>query len=126
MTFDDYQVEAYRFAKYPTDALLTEDRNAGYVRTYYMEWLYPALAVSEEAGEVSGKLAKFVRKQDYSDEAVTKLKEDVSKELGDLLWQLSALAEELGLSLNHIACDNIDKLRDRESRGVIVGEGDNR
>ena len=82
--------------------------------------LYPFLALAEEAGEVVGKIAKAMRKgADLPEDAV-------ALELGDVLWQLSACADELGLSLDDIALRNLSKLGDRAGRGVIVGEGDNR
>lgn len=48
------------------------------------------------------------------------------KECGDVLWYLSALADELGTSLEAIAITNIEKLSSRQQRGMIGGEGDNR
>lgn len=43
-----------------------------------------------------------------------------------MLWYLSALADELGTSLEAIAVQNIEKLQSRQQRGMIGGEGDNR
>ena len=48
------------------------------------------------------------------------------KELGDVLWYLSALADNLDMKLSTIAKKNIEKLKDRKNRGVIKGSGDNR
>lgn len=47
-------------------------------------------------------------------------------ELGDVLWYVNALANELGVTLQHVAEMNLNKLRDRKERGTILGEGDNR
>ena len=47
-------------------------------------------------------------------------------ELGDVLWYIAALADELGIPLEEIAIQNIEKLRGRHARGTIKGEGDNR
>ena len=119
MNLEEYQKEAMKFAKY-----------------VYAD--YPFLALGEEAGEVLGKLAKFGRKNSTSvDVSIDRafrgelrahrgLKNDLIKELGDLLWQLSACCNELGVSLEDVAKDNLSKLQDRSDRGVIVGEGDNR
>jgi len=104
MDMNEYQDKAYAFAKYKNS-------------------LYPFMALGEEAGEVLGKLAKALRKTGDWREAD---KEEVKKELGDVLWQLSACAMELGFTLEDIAVTNINKLSDRQDRGVIVGEGDNR
>ena len=47
-------------------------------------------------------------------------------ELGDVLWQVAACANEIGYTLREIADLNLAKLGDRADRGVIVGEGDAR
>ena len=96
---------------------------------------YPFLALGEEAGEVLGKLAKYVRKNSVNltraiDIAKTNtcppLREDLKSELGDVLWQLTACCSELNINLNSLMHANIKKLMDRQARNVIVGEGDNR
>ena len=51
---------------------------------------------------------------------------ELSKELGDVLWYISALACELNVSLSTIAEDNLDKLTSRQERGELQGSGDNR
>ena len=53
-------------------------------------------------------------------------REEMIKELGDVLWYLAALATELKVDLNEVAQKNITKVEDRKSRGVTSGEGDNR
>jgi NTP pyrophosphatase (non-canonical NTP hydrolase) len=119
MNANDYQKAAYKFASF------------GGNETY----AYAGLA--EEAGEVLGKFAKFIRKHEGVEPSNAKnwetLKDDLEeyrkalkKELGDVLWMVTAIATQEGLKLDDIMNDNIEKLRDRLSRGVIVGEGDNR
>ena len=121
MTLDEYQKTAMTFASYGNNAM------------------YPALGLSEEAGEVAGKIAKFIRKNDGIDpkkamsefpnamaDTISQFKNDLEKELGDVLWMVAATASEYGLSLGDIAKMDIDKLTDRRNRGVIVGEGDER
>ena len=102
MNFEEYQSQAAKTRKYP----------AGHY--------YPLLALGEEVGEVQGKFAKAYRDEKALDYAA------VNKELGDVLWNLSALCTELGLSLAQVAQGNLDKLADRANRGVIGGSGDNR
>ena len=119
MNANEYQTRAMKFAKYKhTD--------------------YPFLALGEEAGEVLGKLAKYVRKNEVTlgrgiEEAKFgfgskgyELHSDLVKELGDVLWQVSACCAELGTELETVMKVNLAKLGDRGERGVIVGEGDNR
>ena len=102
--------------------------------------MYAATALNEEAGEVAGKVAKFIRKSSGWDELLTygvgyainteSYPEDlvlaVSKELGDVLYQAARVAEEFGLNLSDVATENIDRLADRKKRDVIIGEGDDR
>ncbi len=81
-----------------------------------------ALALNEEAGEVASLLQKAIR-DDYSLglEAL-----NMKKELGDVLWQLSQLADRFGFTLDEVAQANIMKLADRQERNVIGGSGDDR
>lgn len=86
--------------------------------------IYPALGLTNEAGEVSGKIKKVLR--DNNGVFNIENKRKIADELGDVLWYLAACAEDLGYSLNEIAEMNIDKLLSRRERGVIQGSGDNR
>lgn len=82
------------------------------------------MALRGEAGEVAEKVKKVLRDNEgnFSYEKVAEIK----KELGDVLWYLSAIATDLNLSLSDIAETNIAKLQSRAERGVISGNGDNR
>lgn len=93
---------------------------------YSKKWavLYPALGLPNEAGEVAGKLKKVFRDNDGN--LTRKMKADISKELGDVLWYVAALCTDLGLNLNDVAQENLDKLLDRQARGKLHGSGDNR
>lgn len=53
-------------------------------------------------------------------------KEYLIKEIGDCLWYLSALCNELGISLFEAALTNLKKLRSRTERNMLQGSGDNR
>jgi NTP pyrophosphatase (non-canonical NTP hydrolase) len=72
-----------------------------------------------------GKLAKMVRKGGH-EEMPEEVRQQVKKELGDVLWDLSALSHECGFRLSEIAHDNLEKLAGRQERGTVVGEGDER
>lgn len=50
----------------------------------------------------------------------------IVKEIGDGLWYLSAICNELGISLKEAAVVNLHKLRDRQLRDVQRGSGDSR
>lgn len=86
--------------------------------------VYPTLGLVNEAGEVAGKIKKIFRDKDghISDDD----KEALKGELGDVLWYLTQICTNLGLSLEEVAEANLDKLFDRLERGTIQGDGDNR
>ena len=53
-------------------------------------------------------------------------RDDMAAELGDVLWYVAAVAQELGVSLADVAQANLDKLASRKARGTLQGSGDNR
>ncbi len=108
MEFNEYQEKAKTTAIYPKVNLGFE---------------YPAMGLAGEVGEILNKLKKVHRDKIPLDES---LKEDMTKELGDVLWYLSALASEFNINLNDIAEKNIEKLFSRKDRGTLKGSGDNR
>ena len=116
MTINEYQLKAHETASYP-DGTVGKDAHA-------VDYIYPALGLAEEAGEVAGKYAKAVRDNqgviDYD------RKQEIIKELGDVCWFVSELAFTLGVSLEEVMQKNIDKLASRKERGVLHGSGDNR
>jgi len=77
------------------------------------------LGLVGEAGEVAEKIKKYFRDEDYS-------QEDIVKELGDVLFYITALANHIGSDLDTIMTTNINKLQDRRNRNMIKGSGDNR
>ena len=85
---------------------------------------YPAFGLCGEAGEVADKLKKILR--DKHGKILREDRLEIIKELGDVLWYVAQLALDLGYSLEDVARINIEKLRDRQKRGVIGGSGDNR
>ena len=88
--------------------------------------IYPALGLGNEAGEVLGKIKKWLRGDDGDGDISKERVEALKEELGDVLWYLSVLANDLGLSLDDIAKTNIDKLQSRQKRGALKGDGDKR
>jgi NTP pyrophosphatase (non-canonical NTP hydrolase) len=85
---------------------------------------YPALGLAGEAGEVCEKIKKIMRDQKghFTEDNV----EQISKELGDVLWYVAMLAVEFNIALSSVAEDNLAKLQDRMDRGVLKGSGDDR
>jgi NTP pyrophosphatase (non-canonical NTP hydrolase) len=77
-----------------------------------------------EAGEIQGKLKKVLRDSDGKISEETKAA--LVAELGDLLWYIANMANELRVPLNEVATGNLSKLLSRKRRGVIRGSGDDR
>lgn len=108
MTFKEYNLQSSKVLLYPKD----------------IAPLYLALGINGEAGEVGEKVKKVYRdlKGEFSDEC----KLEIKKEIGDVLWYLNRLCEELGFTLQESAELNIVKLEDRIHRDVLQKSGDNR
>ena len=51
---------------------------------------------------------------------------NLTKELGDVLWYISAIASDLDINLETVAQMNVAKLNSRKNRNEIGGSGDNR
>lgn len=111
--FNDYQEATEQTAIYPSGKCA--DRRLPEVGV-----LYTALGLAGESGEVAEKVKKYIREGDeqYLD--------DLEDELGDVLWYLARLADELDLDLDDVAERNLDKLLDRQERDALEGEGDDR
>ncbi|MDD2274302.1 MAG: nucleoside triphosphate pyrophosphohydrolase family protein [Candidatus Pacebacteria bacterium] len=109
MTFEEYQTKARETAIYPN-----KDNN----------FIYPTLGLVGEAGEVAEKMKKVLRDNDgiISEEK----REEITKELGDVLWYIANLSKELNVSLEDVALKNIEKLQSRQQRNELHGSGDNR
>ena len=101
MNFNEYQEEAVKTAIY-TDPII-----------------YPALGLGNEAGEVQGKVKKWLRDDTFN-------KEDIAAEIGDVLWYIAALCRDLEIDMNDVALKNLAKLKRRQERGTIKGSGDTR
>lgn len=109
LTFAKYQLESRSTAIYPS-------MGCGL-------W-YPVLGLTGEAGEVAEKVKKIFR--DRGGVITQEDKEALGKELGDVLWYLAQIATDLGISLEEVGQNNIEKLQSRKKRDVLQGDGDNR
>jgi len=108
MNFKEYQKIAHETAVYNDDDAV----------------IYTALGLVNEAGEVAGKVKKYIR----GDELPEFIGWDslVADELGDVLWYLAECCTAWGLDFDLLASNNAKKLASRAERGVLKGSGDKR
>ena len=83
---------------------------------------YATLGLVGEAGELANKVKKLLRGDPQREELMA----GIRAEMGDVLWYLAALADDLGSDLSEIAGENINKLHSRQNRGKLLGGGDER
>ena len=97
-----------------------------------------SLGLVSEVGELAGKVAKAVRKEEImleqndifyngshpTKDAGSELHKGLIGELGDVLWFVSGICNVLGLPLEDVADANIAKLAERKKNGTIIGNGD--
>lgn len=88
------------------------------------EKMFLALAIAGETGE----LCEHIKKMHRDDRGFLTEERRITmlKELGDVLFYITELANVLGSSLSEVAEINKQKLDDRRARGVVGGSGDDR
>jgi NTP pyrophosphatase (non-canonical NTP hydrolase) len=109
MDFNFYQKKSRKTAIYPKIG---------------KNFVYPTLGLAGESGEVAEKIKKILR--DHGGKMNKEHKQEISKELGDVLWYVAQIASELKLDLSKVAENNLEKLFSRYERNKIKGSGDNR
>lgn len=107
-TFDEYQAAANKTAIYPKERGLE----------------YCILGLAGEAGECAGKFSKVIR--DNNGVLSLEYRTALIKELGDVFWFCAQACKELNIDMHEVASLNIEKLQDRQKRGVLQGSSDNR
>ena len=118
MTLNEYQEATEETANYPT-MYIKEGEDF-----IPVPWIYPALGLGGEAGEVLEKLKKLIR--DSNGKVSPQMRNSIAFELGDVLWYIARIAKHFGLTLDVVAQINVFKLKDRKSRNKISGSGDER
>lgn len=113
MDFNEYQEKTKRTATFRGES----------ERMFYL-----GLGIADEAGEVAGKLKKFIRDEDIktAGDLSPEQKEALMKEVGDVLWYAAQLALLCDYPLERVAEMNIEKTWSRFDRGKIGGSGDDR
>ena len=122
---DEYQTAALKYdtytgyrdglMKYSKDGIMLATENGRSEKV---------LGLPGEAGEAADKFKKIIR--DKGGVISLSDREEIVKELGDVLWYVTMIAEYLEIPLSEVAQKNIDKLEDRYKRNKIHGAGDNR
>ena len=104
MNFNEYQDKALSF------------------RLKSADQVYALYNLAGEVGELLSHEAKMIRD---GGNFTTHL-ENIKKELGDILWCVSAIARDYDFNLDEVAQGNIDKLTRRMANNTIKGSGDER
>ena len=104
MNFTEYQMEAMAF------------------RLPSANSEYALLNLAGEVGELLSAEAKLIRDGANLDNH----RKNVVKELGDILWCITAIAADYNVALVSVAEANIEKLISREANNTIKGSGDDR
>jgi len=105
MEFNEYQKKAIETAFFTGDGLT-----------------YCTLGLCGEAGEFAEHIKKMLR--DDGGKLTEEKKKSLIGELGDVLWYLSVLANELDTDLESVVEYNLKKIKSRKERGVQKGSGD--
>jgi NTP pyrophosphatase (non-canonical NTP hydrolase) len=107
------------------DSLEIPDEKKAADLTKFLSLAYAVLGLTNEAGEVAGKLKKIIRDQNCK--VSTEAMNNLADEVGDVFWyQAQTLNNLNNLNGDTILKLNINKLKDRQERNVLGGSGDKR
>ena len=122
---DEYQETTLRYdtfpgfydgtAKYSKDGIMVATEKG---------LIEKVLGLPGEAGEAADKFKKIIR--DKGGVISTTDREEIVKELGDVMWYVASIARYMDMPLSEVASLNVEKLRGRLRRGTVHGEGDER
>jgi NTP pyrophosphatase (non-canonical NTP hydrolase) len=102
------------------------DETAFYPEQYGLT--YCLFKLSGKTGELVEKVGKLIRDHGWEPgyPIPEEMEDAVAQELGDVQWYVARIAHELDFTLEQIAQINLNKLRGRQERGTLGGDGDNR
>lgn len=90
------------------------------IRVKSGELICGVMGLNGEAGEVVDLLKKFVF------HGHNFVKEDLVKELGDVLWYVALICDSLGITMEEVMEKNINKLKERYPEGFTEKASINR
>ena len=94
-----------RLHEYQIEAVKTDKKRGAHDRSLVV----PLLGLAGEAGALLTEYKRWLRDGDKYRPYI----DQMSEELGDMLWYIAAIAGRLDLDLGEIATENLAKLRDR-------------
>lgn len=113
MDFDRYQEE---IKKYDTFTPVKNVKEPAFTEKI--------MGLAGESGEVVEKFKKVIRDRDGV--LTEQDREEINKELGDVVWYIASLARYLDIPFSEVIRVNLEKSADRLKRNKIHGSGDNR
>jgi NTP pyrophosphatase (non-canonical NTP hydrolase) len=111
MDLNEYQEKAHQTAIYNTKPEYQDGKRDIPITDNTSGLIYTSLGLNGESGEVAEEVKKMIR--DDKGILTEDRKERMKGELGDVLWYVASMANELGFALNDIACYNLEKLARR-------------
>ena len=103
----------YNFEDYQRDVMNTAD---------FDDPFYPIASLMVESAELADLFVKPLLRGDPGEPE----RGSIVSEAGDVLWNLVAILDEYDITLEEVALYNIAKLKDRQERGVLRGNGNSR
>ncbi|MCX6792517.1 MAG: nucleoside triphosphate pyrophosphohydrolase family protein [Candidatus Falkowbacteria bacterium] len=102
MKLNEYQKKAALTAKYPTIS---------------KRYVYPALGLAGESGEVLDLVKKIFR--NHKGKITPEYRKALKDELGDVLWYVAMLSRDFNFDLEDVAKLNLKKLDERLKKGTL-------
>lgn len=87
---------------------------------------YTLTGLVGEVGEVYSLIAKGIRDGFENEDDEIEFERKLKKEIGDILWFIAALCEDMEFTMDECAEIVIKKLQARKKAGTLQGSGDDR